>query len=366
MKKINYDKSLVALACSVLKRFGAESSHTTLKEMDDLLAKGYENVVVMLFDGMGTAILDKHKDACPFLREHLKGKISSVFPPTTTCATTSIQSGLMPCEHGWLGWSLWFKEVGKTINLFPNSEFVTEIPFEKFNVAKTVIPYKSIEEKINDAGVAKAYFISRFATIKADTLQDIVDKVQSLCAEKGDKYIYTYWNQPDHDMHDFGTEAESVHEHIRAINDAVQQLCKGLKNTLVVVVADHGLVDVRWETLLDYPDVWECLERVPSIESRALTLFVKDGYKDIFKDRFLSHFSDDYILLSHDEVVEGGLFGKGEEHTKFHDFIGDYIALATSNLCLDVRPLGELNFKAMHAGLCDDELDVPFIVIENE
>lgn len=57
MKKIDYDHSIVSLASSVLKHFGAEAKHSTLKEMDVLLAKGYENVVVMLFDGMGTAIL---------------------------------------------------------------------------------------------------------------------------------------------------------------------------------------------------------------------------------------------------------------------------------------------------------------------
>ncbi len=366
MKKIDYDNSLVALASSVLKYFGADSKHTTLKEMDDLLEKGYENVVVMLFDGMGTAILDKHKDASPFLRAHLTRTISSVFPPTTTAATTSIQSGLAPYEHGWLGWSLWFKEVGKTINLFPNSEFVTDIPFEEFNVAKSIIPYKSIEDKINEAGVAKAYFISRHATIKVDSLQEITDNVQKLCAQKGKKYIYTYWSQPDHDMHDFGTTDECISAQIKQINDCVETLCDKLENTLVVVVADHGLVDIEWKTLLDYPDVWECLERVPSIESRALTFFVKEEYKYVFKDRFLSHFSDKYILLSHDEVVSEGLFGSGDECEKFGDFLGDYLAIATSNLCLDVRPIQEYAFKAMHAGLCDDELNVPFIVIEKQ
>ena len=36
--------------------------------------------------------------------------ITSVFPPTTTAATTSMLSGLNPNEHGWLGWDLYFKK----------------------------------------------------------------------------------------------------------------------------------------------------------------------------------------------------------------------------------------------------------------
>ena len=97
--KIDYNDSLVSLACSVLKCFGAEYGHPTLEDMDELLAKGYKNVVVMLFDGMGTAILEKHKEVAPFLRAHFIRPICSVYPPTTTAATTAIETGLTPMEH---------------------------------------------------------------------------------------------------------------------------------------------------------------------------------------------------------------------------------------------------------------------------
>lgn len=126
---VNYDDSLVSLACSVLKRFGAPYTHGTLEDFDKLLAKGYKNVVVMLFDGMGTAILEKHKRVAPFLIEHNIRRISSVFPPTTTAATTSIETGLTPCEHGWLGWALYFKEVDKTYAFSPTpSSARTKLP----------------------------------------------------------------------------------------------------------------------------------------------------------------------------------------------------------------------------------------------
>lgn len=364
MKQIDYDNSLVSLASSVLKYFGAQAKHSTLKEMDDLLAKGYENVVVMLFDGMGTAILDKHKEQSPFLRAHLIRKISSVFPPTTTAATTSIESGLMPSEHGWLGWTLWFDEIGKNVCVFPNTEYGTEEQAASFNVGKTFIPHTTIEDEINSAGKAKAYFVSRHSKIKIDSVQEICDNVKNLCAQKGSKYIYTYWNQPDHDMHDFGTTDKSVAAQIEYIDKSVEELCKSLENTLVIVVADHGLVDVNWKSLLDYPDIFECLTRVPSIESRAMSFFIKDGMKDVFKERFIHAFGDDYILLTHKEVIDSGIFGEGKFHSKFESFLGDYLAIATGNLCIEPLALDEKPFVGMHAGLCDDELNVPFIVIE--
>ena len=364
MKKIDYEHSLVSLASSVLKYFGAEAKHPTLEEMDVLLAKGYENVVVMLFDGMGTAILDKHKEQSPFLRSHMRGTISSVFPPTTTAATTSMQSGLTPLEHGWLGWTLYFGEIDKNVCVFVNTEYGTEEQAAAFNVGKTYIPHTTLEDEINEAGNAKAYFISRHAKIKIDSVQEICENVKNLCAQKGKKYIYTYWNQPDHDIHDYGTTDERVAEQIKFIDESVQNLCGELENTLVIVIADHGLVDVKWASLQDYPEICECLIRTPSIESRALSFFVKEGMQDVFKDRFLKAFGKDYILLSHEEVLKSGIFGDDAPHEKFDEFVGDFLAIATSDLCIEPFALDEHPFVGMHAGLCEDELNVPFIVIE--
>lgn len=363
--KINYDKSLVSLASSVLEHFSAKREHPTLEVFDELLAKKrYKNVVVMLFDGMGTEILKKHAESAPFLLAHLRDTISSVFPPTTTAATTSIQSGLTPLEHGWLGWSVYFKELGRAVNLFPNTDFETNEPIACYNAGKTIIPYKSVEDKINEAGKYKAYFISRHANIHIDTLDELVDKTIELCQKDEEKYIYTYWNQPDFDMHDLGVGHKRIGEQIKLINDTVEKLCSTLEDTLLVVTADHGLVDINWVTLQDYPDILDCLDHIPCIESRALTFFVKDGMHEIFAERFNSHFGDKYTLLSKEEVVQGGIFGSGTPHKKFDDFVGDFLAIATSDLAIEPRPFGELMFSAMHAGYSADEMNVPFIAVE--
>lgn len=48
---IDYQNSIVNLACSILEHFGAESEHSTLKEVDELLKDQYKNVVILLLDG---------------------------------------------------------------------------------------------------------------------------------------------------------------------------------------------------------------------------------------------------------------------------------------------------------------------------
>lgn len=44
----------------------------------------------------------------------------SVFPPTTTSATTSFLTGLTPSEHHWYGWDMYFQDSNETISLFLN------------------------------------------------------------------------------------------------------------------------------------------------------------------------------------------------------------------------------------------------------
>ncbi len=366
MRMPNYKKSLLSLTSSILKHYGIDTPHTSLCQLDELLKKGYKNVVVMLFDGMGEAILKKHLSENSFLRSNDKDVLSSVFPPTTTAATTTIETGLAPIEHAWLGWALHFEQIGKNVCLFPNTVFKQNEVAADFHVARTFIPYKSIFQKIEEGtnGRVKAYNVSAYSDYKASTLDEICDAVRSLCKEDGRKYIYTYWKQPDYDMHDLGTEHEIVHAHIQNINEEVEKLCGDLQDTIVIVTADHGLIDVEWDVMPRYDDVFGCLKDLPTMESRALSCFVNDGMKKQFEQAFNEHFGKYYELLTHEQVFESGLFGYGDKHPFVEAFVGDYLAIAKSNVCLDVAEQDEPRFRAAHAGATQDEYDVPFIVIE--
>lgn len=178
----DYNNSIVNLACSILKYFGAESEHSTLKEVDELLKYQYRNVVILLLDGLGVDALQYHLSENGFFRKNLIKEYSSVFPPNTTSATTSIESGLTPLEHGWLGWSLYFSEINKIVNAFINTEKDTEIQAADYHVARQFLPYKSIYEKIRDAGMANAYSVSRFGSNKINTFDELTDEVERLCA----------------------------------------------------------------------------------------------------------------------------------------------------------------------------------------
>ena len=337
-----------------------------LPELDKLLRKNYKNVVVMLSDGMGTSILKKHLPADAFLIRYFQTTISLVFPATTTAATVTMESGLSPIEHGWLGWRLYFDEVGANVDIFPNTLPETDgVPAADYHVAWRYLPYKSVQEKICEAGRAEAYRISAFSSWHSQSVEEICDSVASLCGRDGKKYIYTYWHQPDYDIHGFGTQHEQITADIRQINELVEKMCAALSDTLVIVTADHGLVDIEWRYLSEYPQIMTCLERAPAVENRALSFFVKPDRKRQFETEFKRHFGDCYRLFTKDEVLSLKLFGQGMPHPRSLDFIGDYLSAAIGNTAIDLTPPinGEAS-KAAHAGLTEDEMEVPFIAIE--
>ena len=126
----------------------------------------------------------------------------------------------------------------------------------------------------------------------------------------------------------------------------------------MIVTADHGMVDTEFVFMDDHPEVKECLLREPSIEGRAMSLFIKPGIYD-FPERFNAAYGGIYELFPHDEAVK--LFGVGEQHPLAGSFVGDYLAVAKTDVSIgydfDPHPL-----RAAHGGGTADEFLIPFIV----
>ena len=359
----DYNNCIANLANSILKKFGIDEGRQTLQLLDLYMEKEYENIIVILLDGMGQSIIEHNLAKDGFFRTHLAGTYSSVFPPTTVAATTSVMSGLSPCEHGWLGWDCYYPQIDKNVTVFLNLESGTEKPAADYNVAWKFCGYEGVADRINAAG-GKAYNVAPFVEPFPDSFEKICARIKDLCGTPGKKYIYGYWNEPDGIMHQkgcYGPEAKHV---LRQLEKQVQQLTDKLNNTLVIVTADHGHVDSKGVAIVDYPHIMECLVRLPSIEPRALNLFVKEDRKKQFEREFCKEFGDKFLLWTKREVLDTHLFGTGKEHTCFRDMLGDYLAIAINDLTIFNTREETEHFISVHAGLTEDEMTIPLIVIE--
>ena len=189
--KNNYNECITNIACSIRKYFELEYKHNTLKEIDDYLYKyNPKNVVVFLFDGMGSKILNRNLPQDSFFRKNMKKEITTVFPATTTAATTSIRTGLNPIEHGWMGWNTYIGKIDKTIQLFLNREKGRNEISEEFLREKNILHSKSIAQEINDQGKYQAYELLPFGENSYQDLDNMLSRVENLVNTEGKKYIY--------------------------------------------------------------------------------------------------------------------------------------------------------------------------------
>ena len=384
----DYDNCLVNLANSVLKRFGAETLHKTLPLADTYLSDGHRNVVVLLMDAMGMSILEKHLDKDGFLRSHCVWAFDSVYPPTTVAATTSILSGLYPNEHCWLGWDIYYPGIGKNVTVFSNNEQLREKdgaepvgissegkkiwdessleepkPAADFHASFAYTPYKNLIDRINGAG-GKAFASIPFLPPFPSDFDAILRRVEELCKEDGEKYIYAYWDEPDQTMHRTGTKSKETKELVRTLEKKIEEFASRLEDTLLIITADHSHMDSENHCMLDYPDICECLLRKPSFEPRTLNLFVKEECRDSFPEIFKKHFGDNFLLLTREEVLEEKVFGPEKDNDLLKELIGDFVALAVSPVSVFNTHYEGQVMPGGHAGLTKEEIKIPLIVVE--
>lgn len=357
----NYDNCIANIPNSVLKWFGLAPNGKSLPQIDALLQKDYKNVVLLLLDGMGTYIMREHLSEDGPFRKHLSDKISTVYISTTTAGTTSALTGLQPCEHGWLGWDCYFPQIDENVTIFRNTLEGTSIPAADYDVAHKYLPYESAVDKITKAGF-KAYSSMPFLPPFPDSIDAILERIEMLCKEDGKKYIYSYWNQPDGALHDKGLRNQEVHDLLINLENKVDALASKLESsddTLFIITADHGHIDNRIAFLKDYPEIKNCLVRDPSLEPRCLNLFVKEGFEDTFVELFNKEFGQDFKLLRTDDFIAQGFMGTNKPRPEFRAMLGNYIAVAISDLSLYFT---DDSHVSMHGGLTRKEMEIPLII----
>ncbi len=373
----NWDHSTLSLINSILAYYKVKTHHKSLDVLDNFFAKKPQNVVLLVLDGLGNQILN-HFEPDGFLRHHQVDTLNAVFPPTTVAAINTLESGLSPKEHGWLGWSLYFKEFNRFIDIFPYQDSMT---FEKLPLSekdgKHLLKYKDVYTQIKTRSQTKSYVVhpqsikkegENFTSVYSQNFEETIKIVRELCKDEEPKYIYAYSSEPDSSLHVLGTKSIEVGNLIAEMEYVIKHYLSDLKDTLVIITADHGLIDIDEHVdISSIKELNDCLLMPCFMEPRCTSYFVKEDKKVLFKELFLQHFENDFMFFSKDEVRKNSLFGFGKEHKKWNDFVGDFISVAKGKKTIIYRNKEKpsYSFKAHHAGMTDEEMLVPLIVISN-
>lgn len=367
----DYDKSILSVTSSILKRFGIQSEYASLKEIDKYMEKEYKNIVFVILDCMGMNILKNNLDENSFFRKNIKAVVNSVFPSTTIAATTAFHSGLSPLESGWIGWMPYFKEYNEIIEIFTSKTFYTSKKLDIPSIGDTILKYETIYSKICNKNPNIKYHkvFPAFDKNGVKNIREFCDSIDKACQSKNKiNLISAYWDEPDYTIHRRGTNSKETKKVLEDLNENLENLAKHLNDTLMIISADHGAIDVEEVYINEIKELDDCLEMPPSIETRFVTFFVKEMKKDYFKEKFKEIFKDDFLLYTKKDFLESGLLGKGKMHYKIDEFIGDFVAISISKKSIRYTVNGK-KFKRLiadHAGLTKEEMEVPVIIFERK
>lgn len=358
------EKSLVGFSSSLLKHFHVEPFHETDPEIDRLL-EGHKKVCVFLFDGAGKYNISLFPHTNKYLISHQKCVISSTNPPTTVAATNAFLTAKWPKENGWMGWTQYIPSLHFPLCVFPDVNDLTGEKVDYYHDGSHFFdrycPLKKIDVLMLEKGVnAKLEYLYPLGGEKAPkNYKEMVQHATSFF-KNGGEFLYSYTPHPDKELHQYGVKSLSVWNEFRKINKMIRQFVKENPDVLVISMADHGLINVKYQDIALHKELADCLSLPMSLEGRNATFFVKEGKKEEFASLFTKYYPD-FVLLTKKEVLEENIFGVGEENPHFQEFIGDFLAIAVGENVLwnSKQALNKKTFlKAHHAGETKEEREI--------
>ena len=359
---VNYNDCILNIVAAIRNYLGLPSSYSANAYFaKELAIKKPERIILALIDGMGSRLIDRKLADDGFFKQYQLFEISTVFPSTTTAATAAVENGRSPNENGWVGWNQYFKEVDDFVVPFLGEGYYSKHDYG-YDFVRNILPVTTTADELMAKGIQAKKIEGSFSPIGAKDIEEFVDMIIK-DSYSDNRYIYAYWDKYDSLMHKIGVDNEESDAYLRQIEAVFARRINELnEGTMLVIVADHGLVDIKEEINVYETPLNDFLIRPTAVEPRATAFYVKEACKADFASYFKSHYEDDFILLTKEQVLNSHLFGDHKNHERLGDFIGDFMAIAKGHkhFVYHEQP-SSFKFLGAHAGCHIDELMIPVI-----
>lgn len=343
-----------------------------------------KNVILMVVDGIGyNYISSKPELVC--LNQHLIGSMDSVFPTSTAAAIPSFLSGVSPTEHGVFGWFQWLPEVGILAKSLPFRSRTGNMDlraagvriedcfdFPSFFEDITIKSYSHAPDFITDEPF-NIYATRGSERVSYDTQESMLAKLASACQrDTRQQYHYVYYPFFDSSCHAHGLHSDRALQEALSIDALVARLKQDIcdEQTLVILTADHGMLDIPVDKQLcmsDYPALAALMSKPLSGEPRVSYCSVASEHKKRFEtlfDEILGEFGN---LIEPRQLVENSWYGPENiwNGLGIQRSLCDYVIIMKDNYTLVDQVAGESQhqFIGMHGGVTQDEMQVPLVIL---
>jgi len=327
--------------------------------------------VVVLIDGLGHDLLERHRAAAPYLASLLDGSepLTSAVPSTTVSSLTSLGTGLAPGQHGVVGYTSRIPGTDRLLNALKWPVDIDPLAWQ---------PHATVFEQMADAGaVVSAVNQSAFegsgltlcsqrgtAYYAADTAWERLSVVAEV-AKADQSLTYAYESTLDQQGHESGCTSAEWHSRLVDVDTDLLRLRAALPSDAVLVVtADHGMVDLPAEDRLDVDDCAGLLDDVVVFggEARFRHLYCRAGAADDVAQRVRDFVGDRAVVLTRDEAEAAGWFGPLDPAVRPR--VGDVLVAALGDFATFSRRLFPVEGRMVgfHGSLTAEEMLVPLLV----
>jgi len=377
----NYkDGSIVNLMSSIEYALGGKSKYGFLKMLTpDKITNN--NILLIQVDALAYNYLKKYGKNM-FMNKYCKGKITSIFPTTSPAAAPCFLTGQTAGEHGMLGHTLYIKELGGMVRALRNKgRGGADL---KMKPMKSLYDFKSVCDRIKVSSYT--FFDEKIVDTELDTIlsgkakrvgikdaKDMFDKINGILdSDKKRKFMFALWSEHDYLLHDHRSKSNKVLDNLKMFDKLLKEFVSNIKgtDTMVIVTADHGMIDVPDNKMIwisDHPKLKECLRWTMNGQQRYLYCHIKKDKKE----EFVSYVKKNLPckILSTQEILDMKLFGLFSYHKDIKNRIGDYVLIPRDDYAFyDLSPGEERDSYGLnygdHGGLSSDEMFVPLIVIK--
>lgn len=350
-----------ALACVDVKLPGTDPhAHHQLS-----LTSGAKQLLVILVDGLGYYPLTQYFGHAPLLRSFRNDihSIHTVVPSTTAAAITAFGTGAHPGATQMVGYSVAYR--GRVMNLlaFEDGPEVTRwqsVPthFERLaqagHEASVIAPASFAGSGLTQAALRGSRHVGAFT---------LTERIDAALRElrSGQTVVYLYWSDIDHAGHVYGAGSSEWLGAFEEFDGGLAQLLRALpKGVATVMTADHGMVNVAQNDLIDVAQIPGLREDVELIagETRAVHVHARAGMGARLRERWAEILQDKAWVLGPEEYAE--LIGPGPGGS----VIGDAFVLSRQRFgIVDSRwqSAGAISMVGVHGSLTPEEMRIPVV-----
>lgn len=362
-----------AAGADVVARTSLDGTERTGAEARALLRlPRAERVVVVLVDGLGLAQLRERRGHAPTLRPFLDDAraLCSAFPSTTASSLGLLGTGCAPGLTGMVGYTARAAD-GRLGNFVSwtglgDPADVQREPTVLEQAAAGGLPVTSVGlSRFAGSGLTRAV-LRGSRHVGVDDLGARADAAARALRAPG--LVYLYFGEVDKVGHHEGWTSDAWGDALTDVDRALGRLLRVVpRGTLVLVTADHGMVDVDVAHRHDVTAVDRLTEDVTLVagEPRMSHVHVRDGVdpRDV-ADRWQDALGDDAVVLTRDDAVGAGLLGAVAPHVV--PTVGDVLVLATGRATVvdpRTQSAASLGLRGVHGSLTHAETDVPFVAL---